>query len=120
MTSTPTIPPWAARCWIEGKHIHVDLPMGEELPSHRLTFPNDGYGLSRLVHLLQNRNAHSLLGTQGDRTQHNVDKDIALLKRKIDPDKVQVVKPKDKFTQAQRAGARSILRMLGLTGAVQR
>lgn len=119
MTS-PTTPPWAIRVWVEGKMLQVDCPMGEELPSHRLSFPADWNGMHRLRALLAHRGPHSVLGTKGDMTQHRVDEDIKLLKRKIDPDKVRVVKPKDKFAPELRAGARAVLRKFGLIGAVSR
>ena len=117
----PTIPPWACQCWTEGDIIHVACPQGEDHPTHYLAFPADAHGMHRLRSLLNNRNVHSLLGTKGDQTQWRVDKDIALLKRKIDPDApARRAKAKDRFTQAQRAVARTVLRGLGLTGAVRR
>ena len=120
MTSSPLPPPWAARVWLEGSTLQVDLPMGDGLPSHRLAIPWDNYGMARLKVLLNRRDVHSVLNTKGDPTQHRVDADIALLKRKIDPDKVRVMKPKDRFAPNLRAAARTVLRSAGLIGATRR
>lgn len=112
---TPLPPPWAARVWLEGDTLHVDCPMGDGLPSHRLAFPWDQYGMARLKVLLKHRNAHSVLGTMGDATQHKVNKDIALLKRKVDPDKPHKAQPpKGRFTPAMRQAARDVMRRFGL------
>lgn len=114
MTS-PLPPPWAAQVWLEGNQFHVDCPQGEGHPSHRLSFPADGYGMHRLRALLTNRNVHSMLGTKGDMTQHNVEKDIKLLKRKINPDiPRREAKPKGTFAPSMRQVARDVMRRLGL------
>ena len=117
----PTIPPWAAQVWVEGNTIHVACPQGEDHPTHYLAFPANAHGMHRLRSLLTNRRVESRLGTKGDQTQWGVDRDIKLLKRKIDPDRpVKQAKPKDKFAPAMRAKARDVLRGLGLIGVVRR
>jgi len=73
MTKSPSPPSWAARCWVEGPTLHVDLPDAGGI-SHRLAFPCDLQGMTRLRQLLSNRNAHSTLGTKGDLTQHQLNK----------------------------------------------
>ena len=117
----PTIPPWACQCWVEGDIIHVSCPQGEGHLTHYLAFPANAHGMHRLRSLLNNRRVESRLGTKGDQTQWGVDRDIKLLKRKIDPDgPVKQAKPKDKFAPAMRAKARDVLRGLGLIGVVPR
>lgn len=112
---TPTIPPHAARLWLEDNSIHLDLPAIGSLHSHRLTFPNNAPGLARLLHLVQQRSHESKIGTDGDLTQAQLDRK---LKVKTDYDllKGKFVKPKkDTFSNTARAGARDVLRRLGLT-----
>lgn len=76
-------------------------------------------GMIRLRALLEQRSHVSLIGTEGDLTQWQVDKK---LKTKVDTDGIPIskAKAKDKFVPELRAAARSVLRGLGLTGAVQR
>lgn len=116
MTS-PLPPPWAARCWVEGNTIFVECPMGDNLPSHRLAFAFDQQAMHRLRSLLMNRNAHSVLGTKGDLTQWQVDKQTIDDKCKVPfYNESQVGRPKDKdsFTAPMRQAARDVMRRLGL------
>jgi hypothetical protein len=116
---TPTIPSHAARIWLENNSIHLDLPAVGSLLSHRLTFPNDAYGMARALVLLRQRTAMSKIGEPGDLTQWQMDKLITHDKCKktfaYDEAKVKKVKPKDEFAPALRQGARDVLRRLGLT-----
>lgn len=119
MRSNPNPPPWAARCWFAEGKLHVDLPAGADLPSHRLTFPNDLQGMLRLQAVLAQRNAHSMIGEKGDLTQHQVNKQ---LRRKVDITGHEIKRPKskDSFAPELRAAGRAVLRKMGLIGAVQR
>lgn len=118
MTS-PTIPSHAVSLWLEDGSIHMDLPAVGHLHSHRLTFPNDGIGMTRALYLIQQRTKASLLATEGDVTQHQLDRKVRNMKTKLKVDasgeRVTKVKPKDSFSPALRQGARDVLRRLGLT-----
>lgn len=118
MTS-PTIPLHAARLWLEDNSIYLDLPAIGSDVSHRLTFPNDGYGLTRLLYLLQQRTKQSLIAEEGDITQHQLNRKIRDMKAKVKVDaageRITKVKSKDSFSSTARAGARDVLRRLGLT-----
>ena len=118
MTS-PIIPSHAASVWFSEGKLHVHLPATIGLTSHRLTFPSDMQGLVRLRGLLENRSHVSLIGTEGDLTQWQLDKKLKI-PAYADGTPVTKVKAKDKFVPELRAAARSVLRGLGLTGAVQR
>lgn len=117
--SQQTVPAWAASCWFEEGKLRLHLPATQGLTSHRITFSCDMQGLIRLKALLEQRSHVSLIGTEGDLTQWQVDKK---LKTKVDTAGIPISKTKlkDKFAPDIRAAARSVLRGLGLTGAVQR
>jgi hypothetical protein len=117
--TTPNPPFWAAQVWFDQGKLHLHLPATQGLTSHRLTFPCDMQGLIRLKGLLEQRSHLSLIGTEGDLTQWQVDKK---LKTKVDTKGVPITKTKvkDKFVPELRAAARSVLRGLGLIGAVSR
>lgn len=114
---SPTIPPHAARLWLEDDSIQLDLPAMGSLHSHRLTFPNNASGLARLLHLVQQRSHESKIGEAGDLTQWQLDRaEIESMKGKAAAYKGSVKKAaKDNFSSAARAGARDVLRRLGLT-----
>lgn len=116
---TPTIPPHAARLWLEDNSIHLDLPAVGSLHSHRLTFPNNAPGLARLLHLVQQRSHESKIGTDGDLTQAQLDGRLhsnyrvaGAITGRLPPVKKAA---KDNFSSTARAGARDVLRRLGLT-----
>lgn len=113
---TPTIPPHAARLWLEDNSIHLDLPAVGSLHSHRLTFSNNAPGLARLLHLVQQRSHESKIGTDGDLTQAQLDSRLKAkflaITGKLPPVKKAA---KDSFSSTARAGARDVLRRLGLT-----
>ena|SRR6266704_220157 len=117
--SQQTVPSWSAQVWFEEGKLHCSLPPTMGIQSHRISFPCDMQGLIRLRTLLEQRSHMSLIGTEGDLTQHQVNKK---LKTKVDTDGIPIHKArlKDKFEPGIRAAARSVLRGLGLTGAVQR
>lgn len=117
--SQQTVPAWSAQVWFEEGKLHCHLPATQGLLSHRISFPCDVQGMIRLRVLLEQRSHISLIGTEGDLTQWQVNKK---LKTKVDTDGIPITKSKlkDKFAPDLRAAARSVLRGLGLTGAVQR
>lgn len=116
--NSPTVPPYAASIWVEGDLIHMELPAIGRLTHHRLAFPNDAYGMTRAVYLLKQRTTQSLIGEEGDLTQAQLDRKIRNMKRKVKVDLagevITKVKPKDTFAPALRAGARAVMRKMGL------
>lgn len=109
---SPTIPSFAAQVWVEDNSFHVSLPEADGELSHRLTFPCDQQGMIRLRQLLASRHKLSLIGTAGDLTQHQVNKQ---LKRKVNTDGIPITRiTKDKFTPEVKAAAKAVLRRLGL------
>ncbi len=118
--SKQTVPSWAAQVWFEDGKLQVSLPStmdGQQ--SHQLTFPCDQQGMIRLRAMLEARSHHSGFCSEGDLTQHQL---ARKLKVPVDlaSEFIRKAKPKDKFAPDLRAAARSVLRGLGLTGAVNR
>ncbi len=114
---SPTIPPTAVSLWLAEGQIHMDLPAINGHTTHRLTFPNDAIGMTRALYLLQQRNQGSYLATEGDITQHQLDRKVRNMKAKLLVDAAGerlVKKSKDSFSPTLRQSARDVMRRLGL------
>jgi hypothetical protein len=105
---TDTIkPPWAFSVWSNSDHIFAELPAINGHQAHQVKVPNDVMGLRKLLILAKSRHVESKVGTKGDPTQHQINKPMYGLVRRVGRIKTQ-------FTPQQRIGAREILRKMGL------
>ena len=106
---TDTIkPPWAFSVWSNSDHIFCELPAIGGHQAHMVKLPNTLAGFKKLVVLAKARDTGSKIGTKGDPTQQQIDKVT------YDPMMVRRTREKLKFSAEQRAGAREILRKLGM------
>lgn len=101
-------PPWAFSIWSNHDHIFVELPAINGSQAHVVKVPNNEKGLKKILVLAKSRDIGSKLGTKGDPTQHQIQK------IEYDPAMIRRSRVKLKFTNEQRAGAREILRKLGM------
>ena len=101
-------PPWAFSVWSDSDHIYAELPAIGGRTTHTIKVTNNLLGLKKLLVLAKSRNEDSKLGTKGEPTQSQIEK------ISYDPSMVRRPKEKLKFSDAQRIGAREVLRKMGL------
>jgi hypothetical protein len=99
-------PDWAFSVWANSDNLFAELPAVNGHQSHIVRVPNTVVGLKKLLILASSRNHDSTVGTKGDPCQSQIEK--------ISYDPSMVRRPKEKSTPEQIAGARQILRRLGL------
>ena len=101
-------PTWAFSVWSDSDFIYAELPAIKGHSTHTVKVPNDLIGIKKLLVLAKSRNEDSKLGTKGEPTQSQIEK------ISYDPSMVRRPKEKIKFSDAQRIGAREVLRKMGL------
>lgn len=112
----PTIrPPHAISLWIQDNVLIAELPNTQDqtAQAHYLRFPHNVYGLTQLVEVLRARDENSRIGSKGDPTQAQTDKELALLAKGFDPSKIKR-KEVVKMDEGIRGTIRDILRKAGL------
>ena len=107
MTDSIT-PPWAFSVWCNSDHLYAELPAINGHTSHVVRLRNDEKGLRKILVLAKARDIGSKLGTNGDPTQHQINK------IEYDPMMIRRTREKLKYSPKQRQGAREILRKLGM------
>ena len=109
-------PPFAANLWVNHDILFVELPsVIEGAPSHTLRLPNNVWGMSQVVQILQVRNENSTIGTRGDPTQAQAEAEMKKLAKVIDPTMIKRPKGKIVLTRQMRASAASILKRFGIS-----
>lgn len=101
-------PPWAFSVWANSDHIFCELPAINGHQAHMVKLPNTLAGFKKLLVLAKARDMGSKIGMKGDPTQQQISKVT------YDPAMVRRTREKLKFSPEQRAGARDILRKLGM------
>lgn len=103
-------PPWAASLWQSDEWLYVELPATIGHLAHTIRVPATVEGMTKILDMLKVRDESSRIGSKGDPTQWQVDRNVV----SYDEGKVKRQKPKDKFSPQIRSGARDVLRKLGM------
>lgn len=109
-----TRPPNAPTIWLSDSHIYLQFPNANGL-THQVVITNNLNGFAQLQLVLKARNEKSTIGTKGDPTQHQLERELSKASDAYlrSGGKVQT-KPKPKFSDELRDSTRKIMRGMGL------
>ena len=93
--ATPAAPPWALTCWVDNRHIFVELPTKGSQP-YVMKFPLSEGGLTKALNILRDR------GTEAKAPVY------------VEPSFRASNKQGTVGSASQREAARNVLRKLGL------
>lgn len=109
--NSPLRPPSAVTIWIVDNILCVELPNLHGENTHYLKLPNNVWGMTQLVNIINARDSESRIGTKGDPTQAQAEAEMKRLAKGIDP---TVIKRKQsvKTTPEMRSTLKDLVRSM--------